>query len=140
MNLPFKVGSSRRLRHSCLTYEKVTPFSMSDIFKQCSVANDPNLIQGIRIANKRRRKNILLVVYLSKPFLEFVIHPAPAIKPHKVLIPLVLDLLLHRICLPGRNGVIANQATEQSTHIHESVEGLRITFGPEILLGKSSHA
>ena len=49
--------------------------------------------------SKRRRKSVLLEVFGTNQFLEFLIFLAPALWPQKVLIALVLDLLLLSICL-----------------------------------------
>jgi hypothetical protein len=101
MTAPFEIGSSKNVRHSFLTRKKVTLFPMSPICKQHSIANDWKLTQGRKMISKRRRKNVLLGDFGDNLFLEFLMFPAPALQPHKMLMALVLDLFLSSIWLPG---------------------------------------
>jgi len=79
MNAPFEICSSKRLLHSFLTRKDVTHFSMADISKQRSIANEWKLVQGMKMASKRRQRNVMLEVFGANQFLVFLIFPAPAL-------------------------------------------------------------
>ena len=60
MNAHVNIGPSKSLRHLFLTRKNVMLFSMSYTRKQCCLANDWKLMQGIKVMSKRRRENVLL--------------------------------------------------------------------------------